>query len=58
MGWGFNGTQLLHAGSNTMWFVQMVIEPPTGRAYVVAFNDGRINALQGPTRDAIIAMAR
>lgn len=58
MGWGFNGTQLLHAGSNTMWFVQMVIEPPTGRAYVVAFNDGRTNALQGPTRDAIIAMAR
>jgi len=57
MGWGFIGTQLLHAGSNTMWFVQMVIEPATGRGYVVAFNDGRVNNLQGPTADAIRAMA-
>ena len=57
MGWGFNGTQLLHAGSNTMWFVQMVIEPATDRGYVVAFNDGRTNALQGPVGDAIRAMA-
>ncbi|WP_291841485.1 serine hydrolase domain-containing protein [Maricaulis sp.] len=57
MGWGFNGTQLLHAGSNTMWFVQMVIEPATDRGFVVAFNDGRANVLQAPIGDAIRAMA-
>lgn len=53
LGWGVQGDQRLHAGSNTMWFVQIVIEPDTGSGAVVAFNDGRINRLQPAMVDAV-----
>lgn len=53
LGWGVQGDQRLHAGSNTMWFVQIVIEPETGQGAVVAFNDGRVNRLQPAMVEAV-----
>lgn len=56
LGWGVQGDQRLHAGSNTMWFVQIVLEPETDSAAVVAFNDGRINRLQPAMVEAVQAL--
>ena len=46
MGWGVDGGMLMHAGSNTMWLVQMVIESERDLAMAVAVNDGRVNRHQ------------
>lgn len=46
LGWGLQGGELLHAGSNTMWLVQWVMDPHDNEAIAIAFNDGGINRLQ------------
>lgn len=43
LGWGVQDGRLRHAGSNTMWFVRIMMEPQADRAVVVAFNDGRVD---------------
>ncbi len=60
LGWGVRDGRLLHAGSNTMWFVQIVMEPESDRAVVIAFNDGRTDQLapvMGPIIEALLAPA-
>jgi len=44
---------LIHSGSNTMWFVQMAIDPRHERAAIVAVNDGRIETVSGPVRETL-----
>ena len=56
LGWGARNDQLMHAGSNTMWFVQIVIEPGADAGAVVAFNDARINRLRPVMAEAIDAV--
>jgi CubicO group peptidase (beta-lactamase class C family) len=57
LGWGVQpGGVLLHAGSNTMWFMRMVVSPQSGCAAVSAVNSGETQAVAGPTNDALLAM--
>jgi D-alanyl-D-alanine carboxypeptidase len=46
MGWGVRGDTLLHAGSNTMWLVQFILNPDENLAVAVAFNEARMASLQ------------
>jgi CubicO group peptidase (beta-lactamase class C family) len=57
LGWGVQPDgALLHAGSNTMWFMRMVVSPRTGCAAVAAVNSGDVDAVAGPTNDALLAL--
>lgn len=57
LGWGVQPDgALLHAGSNTMWFMRMVVSPQAGCAAVAAVNSGAAEAVAGPTNDALLAM--
>lgn len=57
LGWGVQPDgALLHAGSNTMWFMRMVVSPQAGCAAVSAVNSGAVDAVAGPTNDALLAM--
>lgn len=54
LGWGVrDGGVLVHAGSNTMWYVQMAIDPASGCVAVAAVNDGRIDRVSGPVDAAL-----
>ena len=53
LGWGINGTMLLHAGSNTMWYVQYVIIPEENLAIAVAFNEGGTASQQRVIRELV-----
>ena len=58
LGWGIQNGRLLHAGSNTMWFVQIVMDVSSDRAVVIAFNDGRTDRVapsMGPVFEALLA---
>lgn len=58
LGWGLQNGRLIHAGSNTMWFVQIVMDVPSDRAVVIAFNDGRTDRIapaMGPIFEALLA---
>lgn len=59
LGWGVEADGALsHAGSNTMWFVQMRIEPgETGCRMAAAVNDGRIDQVSGPVSAALRALS-
>lgn len=46
LGWGINGGALVHAGSNTMWYLQAVVWPDTDRFAVVAVNEARTQRIQ------------
>ena len=49
LGWGVRETGVLsHSGSNTMWFVQMAIDPQSGCVAAAGVNDGRINQVAEP----------
>lgn len=50
LGWAFQGPMMLHAGSNTMWLVQMIMQPETETILIIAFNDGRTGNLQPQIR--------
>ncbi len=54
LGWGVqaDGT-LSHAGSNTMWLVSMTVRPAEGWAGAAGVNDGRLDQVSGPVRDAL-----
>lgn len=57
LGWGVGEDgMLIHAGSNTMWFVQMAVWPDAETSAVVAVNDGRIETVAGPVREALMAL--
>ena len=57
LGWGVQGPGvLLTAGTNTMWFARVVIVPHTGCAAASVVNSGDIQAVAGPTNDALLAM--
>lgn len=57
LGWGVTPDgALIHAGSNTMWFVQMAIWPQADIAGAVAVNDGRIETVAGPVRETLFAL--
>ncbi len=58
LGWGIQDGRLRHAGSNTMWFVQIVMDPQADRAVVIAFNDGRVDQVaptMAPVFQALLA---
>jgi len=58
LGWGLQNGRLLHAGSNTMWFVQILMDPANDRAVVIAFNDGRTDRVaptMGPIFQELLA---
>lgn len=58
MGWGVGeGGRLQHAGSNTMWFVVVAVDPVAGEVRAVGVNDGRIDRVAGPVRDALQGLA-
>jgi len=58
MGWGVGADgSLRHAGSNTMWLLQIVAWPEHDRAVIVAFNDGRVAALRGHVADVVEGLA-
>jgi len=46
LGWGISGGALMHAGSNTMWYLQAVVWPDTDRFVVVAVNEARSQRVQ------------
>tara|TARA_R110000868_G_scaffold102499_6_gene282256 strand:+ start:4080 stop:5198 length:1119 start_codon:yes stop_codon:yes gene_type:complete len=57
LGWALQNGRLIHAGSNTMWFVQIVMDPQSDRAVVIAFNDGRVDRVaptMGPVFGALL----
>jgi D-alanyl-D-alanine carboxypeptidase len=55
LGWGVGEAGvLIHAGSNTMWFVQMAVDPNSGCVAAAGVNDGRIDTVRGPVRDALL----
>ena len=54
LGWGVGRDGSLgHSGSNTMWYMQMSIDPASGCAVAVAVNDGRIDTVSGPIRTLV-----
>ncbi|WP_199200520.1 serine hydrolase domain-containing protein [Alkalicaulis satelles] len=54
LGWGVSEDgRLSHAGSNTLWLVQAVIDPQAGWAGVAGVNDGRLDQVSGPVRAAL-----
>jgi len=54
LGWGVRGDGgLVHAGSNTMWFVRMLADPGTDCVFAAGVNDGRSDKVSGPVGDAI-----
>ena len=58
MGWGVREGLLMHAGSNTMWYMQMVMAPEADRAVIIAFNEARANRLQAPIGEDDRSLAR
>ena len=56
MGWGVDGAELTHAGSNTMWFVLVSADRETGEARAVGVNDGRTEDLLPPAQAAMAAL--
>ncbi|SDM63454.1 serine hydrolase domain-containing protein [Maricaulis salignorans] len=60
LGWALQNGRLIHAGSNTMWFVQIVMDPQRDRAVVIAFNDGRVDRVaptMAPVFEALLPEA-
>tara|TARA_R110000868_G_scaffold120773_7_gene320672 strand:- start:6686 stop:7804 length:1119 start_codon:yes stop_codon:yes gene_type:complete len=53
LGWGLDDGVLAHAGSNTMWLVQIVMDPSRDLGVVIAFNDGRTDRLMPLARAEI-----
>ncbi|MEQ8404041.1 MAG: serine hydrolase domain-containing protein [Oceanicaulis sp.] len=54
LGWGvLEGGRLVHAGSNTMWFARMTVEPETGCVAAAAVNTGDIDAVSAPVNAAL-----
>ena len=54
MGWGVDADgRLQHAGSNTMWFVLVGVDPVAGRVRAIGVNDGRIDRVAAPVRAAM-----
>lgn len=53
LGWGMTGPLLLHAGSNTMWFVQYVMIPEENVAIAIAFNEGGTASQQNVIRELV-----
>jgi D-alanyl-D-alanine carboxypeptidase len=59
LGWGVRESGMLsHAGSNTMWYMQMAVDPASGCVAGVAVNDGRIDQVSAPVSDALTALLR
>ena len=57
MGWGTGPDgRLGHAGSNTMWLVDMAVWPDAGTGAAVAVNDGRIDDVARDVRDVLNAL--
>ncbi|MEQ8434301.1 MAG: serine hydrolase domain-containing protein [Oceanicaulis sp.] len=57
LGWGVQPDgALLHAGSNTMWFIRMVVSPQAGCTAVSAVNSGAVDSVAGPTNNALLEM--
>lgn len=58
MGWGVDADgRLQHAGSNTMWFVLVGVDPVAGRVMAIGVNDGRIDRVAAPVRAAMETLA-
>ncbi len=54
LGWGVRETGVLsHAGSNTLWFVQMAVDPRSGCVAAAGVNDGRIDRVREPVGQAL-----
>lgn len=57
LGWGVRGDgSLVHAGSNTMWFARMIIDPSSDCVAAAVVNDGRTDTVSGPVSDALAAL--
>ncbi len=56
LGWGVQGSQLLHAGSNTMWLVQIGLDSETGRVFMVGVNTAPDEAAETAVRAATSAV--
>ncbi|WP_203295024.1 serine hydrolase domain-containing protein [Maricaulis parjimensis] len=52
LGWGINGSRLYHAGSNTMWLVQMGLDVEAGEVLVVGINAPPSEAASDAVRTA------
>lgn len=57
MGWGVDGRELTHAGSNTMWFVLVRADRETGAVRAVGVNDGRTDELLPSVNAAMEALS-